>query len=158
MNQPMPAPAQRRRNGALWAGTAFLFLTILSNLPALYAMTGFDRVLAWASVVFPAIALVCFAVGLKRAFSMREVYGGRIFGSILGVVSLLLFAGSVWLFAHVRDVPRSSGAPQVGQKAPDFTLTDSDGNQVSLAQLLSAPAGASAQPKGVLLFFYRGYW
>ena len=121
-------------------------------------MKGFDRVLVWASVVFPVIALVSFAVGLKRAFTMREVYGGRIVGSILGVVSLLVVAGSVWLFMHGRDLPGSSGAPHVGQKAPDFTLTDSDGSQVSLAQLLSAPVGASAQPKAVLLFFYRGYW
>jgi len=158
MNQPMSALGQRRRNSALFAGTAFLFFTILSNVPSLYAMKGFDRVLVWASVVFPVIALVSFAVGLKRAFTMREVYGGRIVGSILGVVSLLLLVGSVWLFVHVREVPQSSGAPHVGQKAPDFTLTDSDGSQVSLAQLLSAPVGASAQPKAVLLFFYRGYW
>lgn len=158
MNQPMPALGQRRRNGALLAGTAFLFLTILSNVPAVYAMKGFDQVLAWASVVFPVIALVFFAVGLKRAFTMREVYGGRIAGSILGVVSLLLLVGSVLFFVHVRALPRSSGAPQVGQKAPDFTLTDTNGNQVSLAQLLAAPPGTSVAPKAVLLVFYRGHW
>jgi hypothetical protein len=158
MNQSMPALGQRRRNGALWAGTAFLFLTILSNVPPLYAMKGFDWILAWASVVLPVIALLCFAVGLKRAFTMREVYGGRTFGSILGVVSLLMVVGSVWLFMHGRDLPGSSGAPKVGQKAPDFTLTDSSGNQVSLAQLLAAPPGSSVAPKAVLLVFYRGYW
>jgi hypothetical protein len=158
MNQPMPSPAPRRRNGVLLAGTAFLFLTVLSNVPSLYAWKGFDQVLSWLSVAFPALALVCFAVGLKRAFTMRQVYRGRILGSILGAVSLLLLAGSVFLFIHARDVPGSSGAPKVGQKAPDFTLTDSSGNHVSLSQLLAASPGSTAAPKAVLLVFYRGYW
>ena len=104
------------------------------------------------------MALASFAVGLKRAFAMPQVYRGRISASILGAVSLLLVAGSVWLFVHVRDLPASSEAPQVGQKAPDFTLTDTDGNQVSLAQLLASSAGSSAAPRAVLLVFYRGYW
>jgi len=158
MNQPTPALAQRRRNGALWAGIAFLFLTILSNVPSLYALKGFDQVLPWVSLALPVIALIFFAVGMKRAFTMREVYGGRIFGSILGVVSLLVVVGSVWLFMHGRDMPGSPGAPKVGQKAPDFTLTDTSGNQVSLGQLLAATPGSSVAPKAVLLVFYRGYW
>jgi len=97
-------------------------------------------------------------VGMKWAFTMRGVYGGRIFGSILGVVSLLVVVGSVWLFMHGRDMPGSPGAPKVGQKAPDFTLTDTSGNQVSLGQLLAATPGSSVAPKAVLLVFYRGYW
>jgi|SRR5215831_19285968 len=163
MSQAVPALAQRRRNGALFAGVAFLLLTILSNaLPQLYALKvpGLDTLLPWVSLLLPAIALVCFAVGLKRAFSQREIYGGRVFGSILGVVSLLLVAASAWLFIHVRDVPASSRAPQIGQKAPDFTLSDTSGNQVSLSELLKTPIDASSgkAPKGVLLIFYRGYW
>jgi hypothetical protein len=158
MNQPMPALAPRRRNGALFAGTAFLFLTILSNVPPLYSLKGFDRILPWLSLALPVLALVSYAVGLKRAFTMREVYRGRITGSILSAVSLLLVAGSVWLFLHGRDLPGSSGAPKVGQKAPDFTLTDTSGNQVSLSQLLAASPGSAAAPKAVLLVFYRGYW
>jgi len=158
MNQPTLALAPRRRNGALFAGTAFLFLTVLSNVPSLYAMKGFDRVLPWLSLALPALALVCYAVGVKRAFTMREVYRGRVTGSILSAVSLLVVAGSVWLFLHGRDLPGSSGAPKVGQKAPDFTLADTSGSQVSLAQLLTASPGSVAAPKAVLLVFYRGYW
>jgi hypothetical protein len=162
MSQAAPALAQRRRNGALFAGVAFLFLTILSNVPPLYALKvpGLDTVLPWLGLVFPAIALVCFAVGLKRAFSQRAIYGGRVFGSILGVVSLLLVAASAWFFIHLRDVPASSRAPQIGQQAPDFTLSDTSGKQVSLSELLKTPIDASSgtAPKGVLLIFYRGYW
>src|SRR5215472_18395200 len=162
MSQATPALAQRRRNTALFAGVAFLFLTLLSNVPPLYALKvqGLDTLLPWVSLLLPAIALVCFAVGLKRAFSQPESYGGRVFGSILGVVSLLLVASSAWLFIHARAIPASSRAPQIGQQAPDFTLSDTSGNQVSLSELLKTPIDASSgkAPKGVLLVFYRGYW
>jgi peroxiredoxin len=54
-------------------------------------------------------------------------------------------------------LPESKGAPEVGRKAPEFTLTDQNGKNVSLTQLLTEPIG-STQPKGVVLIFYRGYW
>jgi hypothetical protein len=161
MSQAASALAQRRRNGALFAGVAFLFLAILSNVvPRLYEVPGVQTVLPWVSLSLPVIALLCFVVGLKRAFSEREIYKGRVSGSILGAVSLLLVVASTYLFIHVRDVPASSKAPQIGQKAPDFTLSDTSGNQVSLSELLKTPIDAASgkAPKGVLLIFYRGYW
>jgi peroxiredoxin len=54
-------------------------------------------------------------------------------------------------------LPASKGAPQVGQKMPEFSLPDADGKQVSLNELLSTPVDGQS-PKGVLLIFYRGYW
>ena len=51
----------------------------------------------------------------------------------------------------------SVGAPQVGQKAPDFTLSDTSNKPMSLAGLLTQPINGKS-PKGVLLIFYRGYW
>ena len=60
----------------------------------------------------------------------------------------------------IRDCPKTAGTagvPQVGQKTPDFTLANTNGQQISLAQLLSTPVG-NAHPKAVLLVFYRGYW
>jgi peroxiredoxin len=51
-------------------------------------------------------------------------------------------------------VPASSGAPRVGQLAPDFLLLDQNGKPVGLGDLLRGPSG----PKAVVLIFYRGFW
>jgi peroxiredoxin len=46
---------------------------------------------------------------------------------------------------------QSTGAPRVGQKAPDFLLLDQKGKPVGLGDLLS-------NSKGVVVIFYRGFW
>ncbi len=164
MNQPIPAMGamyQRRRNRALFDGSVVMVLAILSNFPVLYALNFPGQgLLPWISLALPAISVVFFIVALKRAFGQPERYRGKILGSILCVLSVLVLAGSVWGFHHAKDLPASSGAPQVGQKAPDFTLNDNSGKPVSLSQLLATPIDTTSgkAPKAVLLVFYRGYW
>jgi hypothetical protein len=156
----MATTNQRRRNWPLWAGSVLLLLTALINVPQIYALDVPQGILPWLSLIVPAAAVGCFVVGARRAFAQAELYRGKIAGSILGVIALLLFAGSVWLFSHAREVPPAASAPKVGQKAPDFTLTNTSGQAVSLNQMLSLPIDSSTgtRPKAVLLVFYRGYW
>ena len=116
-----------------------------------------SHVLPWINLLLPAIGLIVLFIGLARAFRRSAVYSGKIWGSGVTVIALLLLAGNVVLFRKTRDVPNSAGAPQVGQRLPEFTLSDSSGEQTSLSQLFVASAGSS-QPKAVLLVFYRGYW
>jgi hypothetical protein len=99
-------------------------------------------------------------MGLVRAFRQPQLYRGRIFGSVLTVLGLAVFGVFAFgLFYLGRQLPRSDAAPHVGQKAPDFTLTDQNGKSVSLSRLLSEPIpGTSTKPKGALLIFYRGHW
>jgi hypothetical protein len=59
-------------------------------------------------------------------------------------------------FGLPPQLPSSSGAPRLGQKAPQFTLPDQDGKPVSLAGLLKPRGGVAAN--GIILIFYRGYW
>jgi hypothetical protein len=160
MNQPMPAMAPRRKNTALWIGFAFLLLTIGSNVPALYASGIPEVILPWISLTLPVIGLIFCAIGLKRAISEPQIFRGKVGGWVLTVVSALLVALSGFGLFHARDLPGSSHAPQVGQKAPNFTLTDTGGQTVTLAQLLSSPIDTASNkaPKAVLLVFYRGYW
>lgn len=155
----MPDTTLRRSNASLWLGLLITLLGVLSNF--FYFWKPFQsipqRALPWINLIVPAIGLVCLFVGLKRAFGQSSIYRGKIWGSIVTGLSVLLFALSVWGFVHSREVPKSAGAPQVGQRVPDFSLQDSNGQQVTLAQLFSGPAGGPA-PKAVLLVFYRGYW
>jgi cytochrome oxidase Cu insertion factor (SCO1/SenC/PrrC family) len=74
------------------------------------------------------------------------------------MLSLLLFGFGLLAAYSGRNIPGFAGAPQVGQKVPEFSLADSDGKPVSLSQLLSAPLANGSHSKGVLLVFYRGYW
>lgn len=150
---------ERRSNTALWLGLLLTLLGIFSNffyfIRALQSVP--QEIIPWISLLAPAIGLVLLFLGLKRAFSQSQVYRGKIWGSIVTILSLVLFAASVFGFFISRAVPRSAGAPQVGQHLPDFTLPDSSGRPVSLAQLFSGD-GNTPQPKAVLLVFYRGYW
>ena len=151
----MPGPNQKRTNSALWLGLLITVLGPLSNF--LYYSKIPAAVLPWLNLAIPAIGLLLVLIGVVRASRQPQLYRGKILGSIFTVLAALLFAGSAWLFIHVRDVPRSAGAPQTGQRVPDFTLPDSTNQTVSLAQLFSAAPGM-AQPKALLLVFYRGYW
>src|SRR5215467_6918798 len=144
----MPDSNQRRTNSALWAGLLVTVLGLLTNF--LYYSKLPATVIPRLNLAVPAIGLLLVPIGVARAFREPHLYGGKILGSIFTVLAALLFAGSVWLFIQVRDVPRSAGAPQVGQRVPDFTLPDSTNQPASLAQLFSAAPG-TAQPKALLL-------
>ena len=112
----------------------------------------------WANFLLFAVAIALLLFGVRRTFAETRSKFSKVLGSIaalLGVLVCALFVFGFFVFA--RMIPASKGAPQVGQKAPEFTLSDSNSQQVSLNQLLAAPINGKA-PKGVLLVFYRGYW
>ena len=68
-------------------------------------------------------------------------------------IIFFLLVGSLAGFFVYREVTRvgDPGMVNIGQQAPDFTLTDAQGNPVTLSQRLQGK-------RGVLLVFYRGYW
>ena len=149
----------RRFNWPLWVGLlltlagGFSFLLVFVWIPA-------TRDFPWANLLIFLVALVFLFLGVRRGFAADRPHPTRskILASIvatLGVVILGLFIFTI--FINGRRLPASKGAPQVGQRAPDFTLPDTSGKQVSLSELLTSPINGTA-PKGVLLVFYRGYW
>jgi len=155
----MPDTNQRRRNAALWWGLILTLLGVAGNFPNFFTSFG-ASIFPWLSLLLAGAGIVFLLVGLKRAFSQPQIFRGKVAGSILTLVSAALFGFAAWLFVHARDVPASGGAPKVGQRAPDFTLTNTSGQPVTLTEMLSLPLDSSTgtRPKAVLLVFYRGYW
>lgn len=149
----------KRLNWPLWFG---FVLTLAAFLTYFFVFVWFPstRDFPWANLVMFAIAGVLLFMGLRRAFASDRPHPTRskIVASIVSVFSLVVFGLFVFtIFVLGRWLPASQGAPQVGQRAPDFTLPDTSGKQVSLNELLTTPINGKA-PKGVLLVFYRGYW
>lgn len=149
----------RRFNWPLWVGFVLTLAAFLTYF-AVFVWFPVTRDFPWANLVIFLIAGFLVVLGLRRGFVSDRPHPTRskIVSSIVGLLSLLVFAFFVFaIFIAARWLPASTGAPQVGQKAPDFTLADTTGKQVSLNELLSTPVNGSPT-KGVLLIFYRGYW
>jgi len=147
----------RRRNflplaGFLICGIAFV------SYPTFFARFPATRDVPWASWLLFVLGFALLGAGLARAFRQREIYRGRILGPILGVLSVAFLGLFLYMtLVYARQLPASAGAPQVGEKAPDFTLPDTQGRPVRLSDLLGAESGG-APGHWVLLIFYRGYW
>lgn len=148
---------QRRRNSAIWLALLFALGAMLCNMALFMGPPG-QRAIAWLSILLALSALLLLAVGLARLFRQPQIYRGKVLSSVLSLVCLLLSALAIFVFFHARALPPSTGAPQIGQKAPAFTLADITGQPVSLDQLFAPAAGDASPPKAVLLIFYRGYW
>jgi hypothetical protein len=153
---------KRKSNWSLWAGSAVTVIAFFSYF-LFFAEFPVTRDFPWANFFLFALGAALLAVGLRRAFASRSSYRGKISGPILAALSgavLGIFCYSV--FIESRQLPSAAGGPKIGQKAPDFSLSDTKGKPVSLTELLSAPIGAQSGleriPRGVLLVFYRGYW
>lgn len=149
----------RRWNLSIWAGSLLVVAGFLSY--PFFIQFPATRDVPWVNFILFAAGLAMLVLGLTRAFGRPTIYRGKIFGPILAVLSLLIAGlfGYV-VFFELRDLPASSGAPHVGQTAPEFTLTDQDDRPISLSDLLSSPAAntSMAKPNAALLIFYRGFW
>jgi len=143
---------KRSWNAPIWIGFAVLVAGLFSY-PLLFRFPT-TRDFPWVSVASILVGGALIIVGLARAFREPQRYRGRIGGSIaavlaIGLTGLFLYS----TFVGARKIPASTGAPQVGSRAPDFTLPDQDGNPVTLSKVL-----ADSKPAAVVLIFYRGFW
>ena len=142
--------AKKSWNWSLWIG----FLCVLAGFLTytFFAQFPITRDFPWANLLLFAAGGIFLVLGLFRAFGKPRVYRGKIFGPIFATLGILMFAFFSYVFFYaLRQVPLSTGAPRVGQRAPNFTLLDQDGKDVALGDLVS-------KSKAVALIFYRGFW
>jgi hypothetical protein len=147
----------KRINWQIWAGFV-LSLVAAFSYPFLFVTWAITREFPWANLVLFAIAFVLLFFGLRRAFKSDKRIVSKIFSSLAAAFGVALLAALLFVIYVMGSwLPASTGAPQVGQKAPEFALTDPNNKPVTLAQLLTEPVN-NKPPRGVLLIFYRGYW
>ncbi|MEQ1472975.1 MAG: hypothetical protein ABLQ96_04095 [Candidatus Acidiferrum sp.] len=162
MQEQNSAVPQLSWNWRLWAGFVVAIAAFVSYM-TFFLKFPITRNVPWVNWLLFAFSGWLLWTGLRRAFRNPQAYRGKIAGPILALFSLALavFFGYATLHAS-RRLPLSAGAPQVGTRAPEFTLTDTSGKMVSLSTLLSetmpASNGSATKPRGVVLIFYRGYW
>jgi len=140
---------KRSWNWPLWVG----FIVAVGGLFSyeFFAQFPVTRDFPWANLLLFGIGAMLLLVGLFRAFGRPQLYRGKVFGSIFTAIAVFLFAFFAYeIFYVLKQVPLSAQAPRVGEKAPDFSLSDQNGKSVSLTDLIS--------PNGAILIFYRGHW
>ena len=156
----------RRINWPVWLGFILSVFAFLSY-PLIFVNWAMTRDFPWANIALFVLAGLLLFIGVRRAFAPERRRLSKVVASVLTTFSVLILAMFIFVaFIASRWLPAATGAPQVNQKAPGFTLNDTNNKQVSLTELLSQPiqsvppaiAGVSHAPKGVLLIFYRGYW
>ena len=149
----------RRFNWPIWAGFLLCLIAFVSYF-SVFVWFPVTRDFPWANLVLFAIGAALLVVGIGRAFAADRSHPRRskIVGAILATLSVAVFGFFILAtFIIARRLPASLSAPQISQKAPDFTLSDTNGKPTALSELLASPVNGKS-PKGVLLVFYRGYW
>ena len=150
----------RRINWPLWVGF-LLTLAAFITYTSIFVWYPATRDFPWATLLIFAVAVVLLIVGMRRGFASDRPRPtlSKVVSSIFGLLGLAVFAFFIFVFFIAATwLPASTGAPQVGQRAPEFSLPDTSGKQISLNELLSTPVNGSVPTKGVFLVFYRGYW
>jgi hypothetical protein len=149
----------KKFNWPIWAGFLLSIIAFITY-PLVFVWFPITRDFPWANLPLFVLAAALLILGVRRAFSTDRTHPrrSRIVGSVVTVLSVAIFGLFIFIaFVMPRQLPASQGAPQVGQKAPDFSLADINGKPVSLAELTATPVNGKPV-KGVLLIFYRGYW
>lgn len=146
-------------NWRLWVGFGCAVAALIIYLTSFIV----TRAVIWPCLALLVIAAALLISGMQRAFHEPQVYRGKIGGSIVSALSVLLVVAFGFVAYQVHKAfPAARNAPDVGQHAPEFTLADSTGKNVALSELLASPitdgSGSARASKGVLVVFYRGYW
>src|SRR6266480_4735953 len=114
----------KRINWQLWLGFLLSGVAFLSY-PLVFVNWASTRDFPWANLVLFAVAALLLFFGIRRAFAPDRRRLSKIIASVVATLSVLIIAMFIFVaFVASRWLPASAGAPQVAQKAPDFSLAD----------------------------------
>src|SRR5262245_2844440 len=113
----------RSLNWPLWSGFLLSLIEFLSY-PFVVERWPLTRDFPWVNRLLFAVAALLLVIGLRRAFAPGRLRWVRITSGVIATtMSLAIFANfAIGVFVHARHLPASAHAPQVGERAPDFTL------------------------------------
>jgi hypothetical protein len=144
-------------NWPIWVGLLLCVFALLS-FEFVFVRWPTTRDFPWVNLLIFAIAGAFLLAGVRRGFTPERRRRSRIVSSLVATFGFLIIGFFIFaFFIGSRWLPPSHGAPQIGQKAPDFNLADTAGKTLHLSELLTEPIDGKA-PRAVLLIFYRGYW
>src|SRR5438132_12838108 len=129
----------QRFNWQIWTGFVLSIFAFLSY-PLVFVNWPVTRNFPWANLLLFATAAILLVIGVRRAFAPDRRRISKIVSSVLATLSVLVLGMFIFVaFVASRWLPASTGAPQVGQRAPDFSLVDANNKSLSLSELLSSP-------------------
>jgi len=142
---------KRHWNVPIWVGFAIVLFALVSYIP-LFVPLAATRDVPWVTYLLFLVGGWLLGFGLVRAFRDPQHYRGKISGSILAGLSVLLVGLFLFTILYFgKQIPSAANALHPGQPAPAFELPDSEGKDLTLSSLLKSH-------RAVLLVFYRGYW
>jgi peroxiredoxin len=132
----------RELNWRLWSGLVLSPIAYLSY-PFVFERWPVTRDFPWVNLLLFGVAALLLAAGLRRAFAPGRRRFLRITAGVIATtLSVAIFASFVMsVFVRARQLPASAQAPQVGERAPDFTLPDENGAPVLARIVALARAG-----------------
>jgi peroxiredoxin len=135
----------------VWVALPLSVVAFLSY-PLFFLRWPITRDVPWVNFLLFGLVLLLVVVGLRRAVApgprraLRAVLSRFPAGLSAALFVFVLFLNVIFVDAY--RLPASSGAPRVGEPAPDFTLLDVNSAPVALSTILAPPA------KGALIVFY----
>jgi len=142
-------PVKRWPKHAVWIGLLITLVGFLSYFLYFYQFPATrDFPVVNLPIVVLGVALTaagCWGVFKHGRRSLRKALAGLSLLLSLGVAGLLSF----YVFHYSYQLPAATGTPALEEAAPDFTLLDQSGKEVTLSGL---------RGKKVIIDFYRGNW
>lgn len=133
----------------VWGGFLFTFAAAVSYF-LVFAKFPTLRDVPWLNLPLVMLGMIVALVGVFRIYRQPGGLVGKLLASIGAFLSVAIAAAfNYYIFSLSYQIPVAADAPVNAEKAPDFSLLDHTGKEVSLSDYLG---------QNVILVFYRGYW